>query len=99
MFSAPYYPSSLPRLVAVRAHVPLTSMAAGRHIGCHVGTAHWPPRADTPFMPLLSPRMPVDQKALLTDCQKQLKLLEADLKAQATAIPALDASLRAEYAS
>lgn len=42
--------------------------------------------------------MPVDQKALLADCQKQLKLLEADLKAQATALPELDADLRAEYA-
>ncbi len=41
--------------------------------------------------------MSVDQKALLADCQKQLKLLEADLKAQATALPDLDASLRAEY--
>jgi hypothetical protein len=41
--------------------------------------------------------MPVDQKALLADCRKQLKLLEADLKAQAIALPDLDASLRAEY--
>jgi hypothetical protein len=42
--------------------------------------------------------MPVDQKALLKDCQKQLKLLETDLKAQATALVELDASLRSEYA-
>jgi hypothetical protein len=41
--------------------------------------------------------MPVNQKALLADCQRQLKLLEADLKTQASALPALDASLRAEY--
>lgn len=41
--------------------------------------------------------MPVSQKQLLTDCQRQLNLIEADLKAQATALPALDASLRAEY--
>jgi hypothetical protein len=41
--------------------------------------------------------MPVSQKRLLSDCQKQLKLLEADLKAQASALPDLDASLRAEY--
>lgn len=43
--------------------------------------------------------MPVAQKALLADCQKQLKLLEADLKAQAVALPDLDARLRAEYAA
>lgn len=43
--------------------------------------------------------MPVDQKALLSDCQKQLKLLEADLKAQADVLPDLDASLRAEWAA
>ena len=41
--------------------------------------------------------MPVSQRSLLSDCQRQLKLIEADLKAQATALPALDASLRAEY--
>lgn len=41
--------------------------------------------------------MAVNQKQLLADCQRQLKLIEADLKAQATALPALDASLRAEY--
>ncbi len=43
--------------------------------------------------------MPVDQKALLSDCQKQLKLLEADLKAQAEALADLDSSLRAEWAA
>lgn len=43
--------------------------------------------------------MPVDQKALLKDCQKQLKLLEADLKVQATALVALDERLREEYAN
>jgi hypothetical protein len=41
--------------------------------------------------------MPVSQKQLLADCQRQLKLIEADLKAQASALPALDAALRAEY--
>jgi hypothetical protein len=41
--------------------------------------------------------MPVAQKSLLADCQRQLKLLENDLKAQATALPELDASLRAEW--
>ncbi len=43
--------------------------------------------------------MAVNQKQLLADCQRQLKLIEADLKAQATALPTLDASLRAEYES
>ena len=41
--------------------------------------------------------MAVNQKQLLADCQRQLKLIEADLKEQATALPTLDASLRAEY--
>ena len=41
--------------------------------------------------------MPAAQNPLLADCQKQLKLLEADLKAQASALPDLDAALRAEY--
>lgn len=41
--------------------------------------------------------MPVAQKPLLADCQRQLKLLEIDLKAQAAALPDLDASLRAEW--
>lgn len=41
--------------------------------------------------------MPVAQKSLLADCQRQLKLLEADLKAQATELPHLDAWLRAEW--
>ena len=43
--------------------------------------------------------MPVAQTSLLADCQKQLDLLEADLKAQAEALPDLDASLRAEWAA
>lgn len=42
--------------------------------------------------------MPVDQKALLKDCQKQLKLLEADLKVQSIELAELDASLRSEFA-
>lgn len=42
--------------------------------------------------------MPVSTKALLADCQKQVKQLEADLKSQATARPDLDTRLRAEYA-
>lgn len=41
--------------------------------------------------------MPAAQNPLLADCQKHLKLLEADLKAQASALPDLDAALRAEY--
>jgi hypothetical protein len=41
--------------------------------------------------------MAVDRKALLADCQRQVKLLEADLKAQAADLPILDAALRAEY--
>lgn len=41
--------------------------------------------------------MPVHQKRLLADCQRQLKLLEADLKAQAVDLPDLDADLRADY--
>lgn len=41
--------------------------------------------------------MPVSQKQLLADCQRQLKSLEADLKAQAAALPELDSSLRAEW--
>jgi hypothetical protein len=41
--------------------------------------------------------MAVDRKALLADCQRQVKLLEADLKAQAIALSTLDAALRAEY--
>lgn len=41
--------------------------------------------------------MPVSAKPLLTDCQKQVRLLEADLKAQASALPELAARLQAEY--
>lgn len=43
--------------------------------------------------------MPVSQKQLLTDCQRQLKILESDLKAQAMALPELDALLRAEWSA
>jgi hypothetical protein len=41
--------------------------------------------------------MPVDQKRLLKDCQKQLRQLEADLKVQVIEMAELDASLRAEH--
>lgn len=43
--------------------------------------------------------MSVSQKQLLADCQRRLKQVEADLKAQAAALPELDAALRAEYAA
>jgi hypothetical protein len=42
--------------------------------------------------------MPVDQQALLSDCQDQLEYLEADLATQAEADKELAARLRAEYA-
>lgn len=41
--------------------------------------------------------MPVNQRALLSDCQDQLEYLEADLNAQAEADADLAARLRAEY--
>lgn len=42
--------------------------------------------------------MPVDQKTLLSDRQRQVRSLEADLNAQAEADADLAARLRAEYA-
>jgi hypothetical protein len=41
--------------------------------------------------------MPINAKVLLADCTREVKRLEADLKAQAAALPDLNARLRAEY--
>ena len=43
--------------------------------------------------------MPIDRVALLSDCQRQVTRLEADLREQVQHLPELDASLRAEYAA